>query len=78
MVRASRTSAAVEAAMLLMIAGVVVLALTVAAFIALLPRGGETYRLAGTELEPYVGVAFTAAIALGFTMTLSGAIAYFG
>lgn len=64
--------------MLSMLAGVVVLAVTAVAFAALLPRGGKTYRLADTELEPYVGVAFTAAVALGFTMALSGAINYFG
>lgn len=64
--------------MLLMLAGVVVLVVTAAVFAALLPRGGKTYRLTGTEYEPYVGVAFTAAVALGCTMALSGAINYFG
>jgi hypothetical protein len=64
--------------MVLMLAGVVVLVLTAATFAALLPRGGKIYRLAGTEFEPYVGVAFTAAVALGCTMTLAGAINYFG
>ena len=64
--------------MLLMSAGVVVLVVTAAIFAALLPRGGKTYRLANTEFEPYVGVAFTAAVALGCTMALSGAINYFG
>ena len=64
--------------MLLMLAGIVVIVLTALVFVALLPRGGKTYRLAGTEYEPYVGVAFTAAVALGCTMTLSGAIHYFG
>jgi len=64
--------------MLLMLAGVVVLFVTAGVFVALMPRGGKTYRLANTEYEPYVGVAFTAAVALGCTMTLSGAINYFG
>jgi hypothetical protein len=64
--------------MLVMLAGVAVLVVTAAVFAALLPRGGKTYRLAGTEFEPYVGVAFTAAVALGCTMALSGAITYFG
>lgn len=64
--------------MVLMLTGVVVLVATVVVFAALLPRGGKTYRLAGTEFEPYVGVAFTAAVALGCTMTLAGAINYFG
>jgi hypothetical protein len=30
------------------------------------------HRFVGTELEPYVGVAFCAAFALSFTMILSG------
>jgi hypothetical protein len=64
--------------MLSMLAGVVVLVITGVIFFTLLPRGGQSYRLAGTEYEPYVGVAFTAAVALGCTMTLSGAIYYFG
>jgi len=64
--------------MLLMLAGVAVLVVTAVAFVALMPRGGKTYRLAGTEFEPYVGVAFTSAVALGFTMALSGAINFFG
>jgi hypothetical protein len=63
--------------MFLMLTGVAVLVLTAAVFIALMPRGGKTYRLANTEFEPYVGVAFTAAVALGCTMALSGAINYF-
>jgi hypothetical protein len=63
--------------MFLMVSGVVTLALTALAFVALMPRDGKIYRLAGTEFEPYVGVAFTAAVALGFTMALSGAINYF-
>jgi hypothetical protein len=63
--------------MLLMMAGIGVVVLTAIIFIWLLPRGGKPYRLADTEYEPYVGVAFTAAVALGFTMTLSGAINFF-
>ena len=64
--------------MLLMLVGVGVLGLSAITFAALLPRNGRLYRLAGTAYEPYVGVAFTAAIALGFTMALSGAINFFG
>jgi len=64
--------------MLLMLTGLGVIVLTAVVFITLLPRGGKTYRLAGTEYEPYVGVAFTAAVALGCTMALSGAINVFG
>jgi hypothetical protein len=64
--------------MLSMLAGVVVIFTTAIVFVLLLPRNGKPYRLANTEYEPYVGVAFTAAIALGCTMALSGAINYFG
>jgi hypothetical protein len=49
----------------------VVLIATVLVFIYLLPRGGKVYRLADTAWEPYVGVAFCTATALGLTMTLS-------
>jgi hypothetical protein len=44
----------------------------------MLPRGGKYHRFVGTELEPFIGVAFTAAVALSLTMMLSGAISYFG
>jgi hypothetical protein len=64
--------------MFLMLAGIVVIVLTAVTFAALLPRDGKPYRLAGTEYEPYVGVAFTAAVALGCTLALSGAIDFFG
>lgn len=57
--------------MFILLGGIVVLIVTVAAFIYLLPRGGKVYRLADTEWEPYVGVAFCSATALGLTMTLS-------
>jgi hypothetical protein len=58
--------------MLSIIAGAVVLGLTVLVFWYLLPRGGKRHRFVGTEWEPYVGVAFCAATALGFTLMLSG------
>lgn len=61
-----------------MIAGVVLLALGMAAFLYMLPRGGQTHRFVGTELEPYVAVAFTAAVAVSFTLFLSGAIDAWG
>ena len=57
--------------MILMLGGIVVLIATVVVFIYLLPRGGKVYRLADTAWEPYVGVAFCSATALGLTMTLS-------
>jgi len=60
--------------MLLMLAGIVVLVLTVVMFIAMLPRGGKTHRFVGTAWEQYVGVAFCSATALGLTMTLSAII----
>jgi hypothetical protein len=40
----------------------------------MLPRGGKCHRFVGTELESFIGVAFTAAVALSLTMMLSGAI----
>jgi tellurite resistance protein TehA-like permease len=57
--------------MIILLGGIVVLIATVMMFIYLLPRGGKVYRLADTEYEPYVGVAFCSATALGLTMTLS-------
>jgi hypothetical protein len=44
----------------------------------MLPRDGKYHRFVGTELEPYVGVAFTAGVAVGFTLMLSGAIDVWG
>ena len=60
--------------MLSIVAGVVVLAITVAVFIALLPRHGKMHRFVGTEFEPYVSVALCAGTALGLTMLLSGVL----
>ncbi len=64
--------------MLLMAGGIVVLVLTVLVFIAMLPRGGKTPRFVDTEWEPYIGVAFCSATALGVTMTLSGVLNMIG
>ena len=64
--------------MLSILGGIVVLVVTVAGFIALLPRGGKVYRLADTEWEPYVGVAVCSAAALGITLALSGVLNLFG
>jgi hypothetical protein len=61
-----------------MVIGAIVLALTGISFWYMLPRGGKYHRFVGTELEPFIGVAFTAAVALSLTMMLSGAISYFG
>lgn len=57
--------------MTVLIAGIAVLIITGILFWYCMPRGGKTHRFVGTELEPYVGVAFCSAIALGMTMTLS-------
>ena len=57
--------------MVILVGGIAVLIATIVMFIYLLPRGGKVYRLADTAWEPYVGVAFCSATALGLTMTLS-------
>jgi hypothetical protein len=64
--------------MLSILSGIVVLVITVAVFIAFLPRGGKTHRFVGTEFEPYIGVAFCSAAALGVTLTLSGVLNLLG
>ncbi len=64
--------------MLTITAGALVFALTAVIFWYCLPRGGQTHRFVGTEWEPYIGVAFTSAIALSFTMVLSGIIDMLG
>jgi hypothetical protein len=64
--------------MLTLLCGVAVTVVTGIVFWLMLPRGGKKHRFVGTELEPYIGVAFTAAVALGLTMMLSGAITAFG
>jgi hypothetical protein len=64
--------------MLLLVAGVVVFAITGAVFWMLLPRGGVTHRFVGTEAEPYIGVGFCAAVALSCTMMLSGVLNIIG
>ena len=57
--------------MVILVGGIVVLIVTVVVFIAFLPRGDKLHRFANTEWEPYIGVAFCSAVALGLTMTLS-------
>jgi hypothetical protein len=64
--------------MILLIAGLGVLLITGLIFWMCLPRGGKLYRFANTEWEPYIGVAFTAAVALGFTMVLSSVLDLLG
>jgi hypothetical protein len=64
--------------MFTLIFGIIVLAVTAAWFWALLPRDGKTHRFVDTELEPYIGVALCAGVALSFTLLLTGAIDLFG
>jgi hypothetical protein len=64
--------------MISLIGGVVVLVLTGIVFWYCLPRDGKVHRLVDTEWEPYVGVAFCSAVALGFTMMLSGVLTLAG
>jgi len=61
-----------------LIAGLLIFVATAVVFWYCLPRGGKTHRFVGTEWEPYVGVAFCSAVALGLTMMLSGAISLAG
>ena len=61
-----------------LIAGIVVLIVTVGIFLFCLPRGGKYHRFVGTEFEPYVAVGFTAAVALSFTLTLTGILGLIG
>jgi hypothetical protein len=60
--------------MVLLLSGVVVFVLTAIVFWYCLPRDGKLHRFVDTEWEPYVGVAFCSAVALGFTMMLSGVL----
>jgi hypothetical protein len=64
--------------MILMVGGIAVLIATVVVFIAFMPRDGKLHRFANTEWEPYIGVAFTSAVALGLTMTLSATLDMLG
>jgi len=64
--------------MLSLIGGLVIFVVTAIVFWHCLPRDGKTHRFVGTELEPYVGVAFCSAVALSLTMMLSGAINLWG
>jgi hypothetical protein len=57
-----------------LIGGVIVFVLTAIVFWYCLPRDGKLHRFVDTEWEPYVGVAFCSAVALGLTMMLSGAL----
>jgi hypothetical protein len=60
--------------MISLVGGLVVFVLTGIVFWLCLPRDGKVHRFVGTEWEPYVGVAFCTAVALGCTMMLSGVL----
>jgi hypothetical protein len=64
--------------MVLLIIGVFLLAITAVVFWMCLPRNGVPHRLVGTAWEPYIAVAFCAAVALSVSMMLSGALALVG
>ncbi|HEV2000008.1 MAG TPA: hypothetical protein VGQ97_05930 [Xanthobacteraceae bacterium] len=64
--------------MILLSSGIAVMVVTAIMFWSFLPRGGERHRFVDTEFEPYIGVAFTSAVALGLTMLLAGAINLLG
>jgi hypothetical protein len=64
--------------MISLIAGLVILVVTGIVFWYSLPRDGKTHRFVGTELESYVGVAFTTAVALSFSLSLSGLLSIVG
>ena len=61
-----------------LIGGVIVFVLTAIVFWYCLPRDGKLHRFVDTEWEPYVGVAFCSAVALGLTLMLSGVINLLG
>ena len=60
--------------MINLVGGVIIFILTAIVFWYCLPRDGKLHRFVDTEWEPYVGVAFCSAVALGLTMMLSGAL----
>lgn len=58
--------------------GLLVFVIAGLAFWRCLPRDGKLHRFVDTEWEPYVGVAFCSAFALGFTLILSGVLDQIG
>jgi hypothetical protein len=63
---------------ILLSSGIVTMAVTAILFWRFLPRGGERHRFVHTEIEPYIGVAFTSAVALGLTLILAGTLSLLG
>ena len=64
--------------MFLLLGGIAVFVVTAIVFWSFLPRDGKLHRFANTEWEPYIGVAFTSAVALSLTMMLSAVIGLIG
>jgi hypothetical protein len=64
--------------MVLLLGGVAVFIVTAIVFWGFMPRHGKLHRFANTEWEPYIGVAFTSAVALSLTMILSSVIGLLG
>jgi hypothetical protein len=67
-----------EGDMTRLVLGVAILVVGGIVFWWCLPRNGIRHRLVDTEFEPYVAVAFCAAVALGCSLLLAGAIDQFG
>jgi Mg/Co/Ni transporter MgtE len=67
-----------EGELLLLVAGIAVFIVTAIVFWMFLPRHGKLHRFADTEWEPYIGVAFTSAVALSLTMMLSAVLGMIG
>jgi hypothetical protein len=60
--------------MLLLLGGIVAFIITAGLFWYCLPRGGQMHRFVGTELEPYIAVAFCSGFALAFTLILTAVL----
>jgi hypothetical protein len=64
--------------MFLLLGGIAVFIITAIVFWGFMPRHGKLHRFVNTEWEPYIGVAFTSAVALSLTMILSSVIGLLG
>ena len=58
-----------------MVSGATILIIGAVHFWYCLPRGGQTHRFVGTELEPYVAVGVLRGVTISFTLMLSGIVA---
>jgi len=61
-----------------LVGGFIIFILTAIVFWYCLPRDGKLHRFVDTEWEPYVGVAFCSAVALGLTLMLAGVLSMAG